>query len=45
MPASMMSADSGGNAKVAGNNIAMVATGPMPGNTPIKVPSKTPRKQ
>ena len=28
-----------------GNNIAMVATGPMPGNTPISVPRKQPMKQ
>jgi len=31
--------------KVKGNNIAIVGTGPIPGNTPIKVPNKTPIKQ
>jgi hypothetical protein len=40
----MMSADTGGNAYVAGNNMAMVATGPMPGNTPISVPKIQPIK-
>ena len=41
----MMSEDSGGRVNVAGSNIAIVATGPMPGNTPIKVPSRQPIKQ
>src|SRR5690349_16599402 len=45
MPASMISADTGGSAYVAGNSIAMVATGPMPGSTPISVPSGQPMKQ
>src|SRR6478609_1638711 len=45
MPASMMSADTGGSAYVAGSSIAMVATGPMPGSTPISVPSTQPMKQ
>ena len=45
MPASMMSAETGGSTKVAGSSIAMVATGPMPGSTPISVPSSTPMKQ
>src|SRR4051812_40979488 len=45
MPASMISADTGGSAYVAGSNIAMVATGPMPGSTPISVPSTQPMKQ
>src|ERR1700745_2451739 len=45
MPASMISADTGGNAYVAGSSIAMVATGPMPGSTPIRVPSTQPMKQ
>ncbi len=31
--------------KVSGNSIATVATGPMPGSTPINVPRKTPKKQ
>src|SRR5215217_3319137 len=42
MPASMMSADTGGSAYVAGSSMAMVATGPMPGSTPISVPSRQP---
>ena len=45
MPASMMSENSGFSAKVAGSSMAMVATGPMPGNTPIKVPRKQPMRQ
>src|SRR3569832_1995483 len=44
MPASMISADTGGSAYVAGSSIAMVATGPMPGSTPISVPSTQPMK-
>src|SRR5258706_1645370 len=42
MPASMMSADTGGSAYVVGNSIAIVATGPMPGSTPISVPISEP---
>jgi hypothetical protein len=38
MPASMISADSGLRLKVIGSSMAMVATGPMPGRTPISVP-------
>src|SRR5690242_12769401 len=45
MPASMMSAETGWSAKVAGSSIAMVATGPMPGSTPISVPRKQPIRQ
>jgi hypothetical protein len=45
MPASMISADTGGSTKVAGSSIEIVAIGPMPGNTPISVPSMTPMKQ
>src|SRR5687767_9020191 len=45
MPASMMSAATGGTLKVSGSSIAMVASGPMPGSTPIRVPSSTPMKQ
>jgi len=45
MPASMISADTGGSVNVTGRSIAMVATGPIPGSTPISVPSSTPRKQ
>src|SRR5688500_17161136 len=45
MPASMISAATGGTLKVIGNSIAIVASGPMPGNTPISVPISTPMKQ
>src|SRR3954471_1407799 len=45
MPASMMSADTGARLKVIGSSIAIVATGPMPGSTPISVPSMTPIRQ
>jgi len=31
--------------KVMGNRREMVATGPIPGRTPIKVPIRTPKKQ
>src|SRR4030095_2522419 len=42
MPASMISAATGCNAYVVGSSIAIVATGPIPGSTPISVPSITP---
>src|SRR5262245_32469651 len=42
MPASMMSAAVGGRWKVIGSSMAMVATGPMPGSTPISVPTMQP---
>src|SRR5215468_2072898 len=45
MPASMMSADTGGKTNVAGSSMAIVAVGPRPGKTPIAVPRKTPIKQ
>ena len=45
MPASMMSADRGDSVVVIGRSIAIVASGPMPGSTPIRVPSRTPMKQ
>src|SRR5215467_13541824 len=45
MPASMMSADTGGSVKVIGSSIAIVADGPIPGSTPIRVPTSTPMKQ
>src|SRR5688572_18111084 len=45
MPASMMSAVIGVRLKVTGRSIAIVATGPMPGSTPIRVPSITPIRQ
>src|SRR6516164_1988793 len=45
MPASMMSAPTGATLKVIGNRIAMVPSGPMPGSTPISVPTDTPIRQ
>src|SRR5512142_2908474 len=45
MPASMISAPTGATLKVSGNSIAMVASGPMPGSTAIKVPTETPIRQ
>src|SRR5262245_8709722 len=44
MPASMISAPVGSTLNVSGNNIAIVAIGPMPGSTPIKVPTRQPMK-
>ena len=41
----MISADVGGSAYVTGSSIASVATGPIPGSTPISVPISTPMKQ
>jgi hypothetical protein len=41
----MMIAEVGSIAKVTGMRIAIVATGPMPGRTPIRVPIDTPMKQ
>src|SRR5512140_179369 len=41
----MMSAETGCSAKVAGSSIAIVATGPMPGRTPISVPRRQPIRQ
>src|SRR5262245_50722772 len=40
----MMSAPVGSTLKVSGNSMAMVAIGPMPGRTPIKVPTRHPMK-
>src|SRR5689334_5613884 len=45
MPASMMSEPTGSVWKVIGNRMAMVASGPMPGSTPIRVPTKQPIRQ
>src|SRR5437764_3607382 len=45
MPASMISAPTGGRPKVIGNSMAIVARGPMPGSTPIKVPTSAPIRQ
>src|SRR5262245_36107916 len=44
MPASITRDDNGSRPKVIGSSIAMVGIGPMPGSTPIKVPSRQPRK-
>jgi hypothetical protein len=44
MPASMISAATGERVNVTGSSIAMVATGPMPGRTPISVPRNTPTR-
>src|SRR5688572_3918328 len=44
MPASMISAPTGGRPNVIGNSIAMVASGPMPGSTPISVPTSVPTR-
>jgi hypothetical protein len=41
----MMSAETGGSTKVAGSSIEIVAIGPMPGSTPISVPSRQPTRQ
>ena len=38
----MISAAIGDRLKVTGSSIAIVATGPMPGSTPISVPSRQP---
>jgi hypothetical protein len=45
MPASMIRAGAGPSPKVNGNSMATVATGPMPGSTPTRVPRKQPMKQ
>jgi hypothetical protein len=45
MPASMISAPSGLRLNVTGSSIAMVAMGPMPGSTPIRVPIRHPNRQ
>src|SRR5215467_6743559 len=42
MPASMISAPTGGRPKVIGSSIAMVASGPSPGRTPTSVPTRAP---
>ncbi len=44
MPASMIRPAVGGNAKVAGSSMEMVAIGPIPGSTPMAVPSTQPMK-
>src|SRR5262245_54323490 len=45
MPASMISAGAGSSPKVNGSSMATVATGPIPGSTPTRVPRKQPMKQ
>src|SRR5262245_33984972 len=42
MPASMISAPTGGNPNVIGSSIATVAMVPMPGSTPTSVPTSAP---
>src|SRR5216683_3699591 len=42
MPANMISDAVGGRWNVIGSSMAMVATGPMPGSTPISVPTMQP---
>src|SRR3954454_13527213 len=44
MPASMIRPEVGSRWKVSGSSIAMVAMGPMPGSTPISVPTMAPMK-
>src|SRR5262245_58234240 len=45
MPASIISAPTGGRPKVIGKSIATVATVPMPGKTPTSVPTSAPSRQ
>src|SRR4029450_1864524 len=40
----MISAPVGSTLKVSGSSMAMVAIGPTPGGTPIRVPTRQPRK-
>src|SRR3981081_4299818 len=42
MPASMISAPTGGSPNVIGSSIATVAMGPMPGSTATSVPTRAP---
>src|SRR6516225_5361856 len=44
MPASMISAPTGGNPNVIGSSIATVAMVPMPGSTPTRVPTSAPTR-
>src|SRR5687767_10039694 len=44
MPDSMISPPTGSSLKVSGSSMAMVAIGPMPGSTPISVPTMAPMK-
>jgi hypothetical protein len=44
MPPNMMKALIGSRLKVTGSSTATVMAGPMPGNTPIAVPSVAPTK-
>ena len=41
----MMSAPVGSMPNVIGSSMVMVAIGPTPGSTPIRVPTRQPRKQ
>src|SRR5882724_4321295 len=44
MPASMISAPTGGRPNVIGSSIATVAMGPMPGSTPTRAPIRHSRR-
>src|SRR5712692_3045236 len=44
MPASMISAPTGSKLKVIGRSMVIVAMGPMPGSTPMSVPTRQPMK-
>ena len=41
----LIKAATGATLKVIGSSIAMVASGPIPGRTPMSVPTRTPMKQ
>src|SRR5581483_10951027 len=45
MPASMISAPTGGSPNVMGSSMATVATVPIPGSTPTSVPTSAPNRQ
>src|SRR5512139_3543210 len=45
IPASKMTAETGGTWKVAGRSNERAAGGPTPGRTPTRVPTRTPKKQ
>jgi len=45
MPANMINPDSGLPCRVIGTSNEIAADGPSPGNTPTKVPMRTPKKQ
>ncbi len=45
MPANIIVAEIGDIRNVAGRRMDMAPTGPIPGRTPMRVPSNTPKKQ